>query len=145
MQRVGWCVLVAVVVAALLGFFGGAGVFCSVSLRGGGPAPLHVDYQRTGRLMAPTTLRVQFAAEQSGEVALTISRNWVDDVHVEQVTPRPLRVVHLPGALRYEFAADPDVTFTASFHASFQRIGQLSCAVARPGGEAVRFTQFVYP
>lgn len=144
-QRVGWCLLVGIVLAALLGFFGGAGAFCGASVQGGGAAPLQVEYERTGRLMAPTTLRVRFAVAASGEAVLTLASDWGDHVQLQQVTPRPVRVVHGSDTLRYEFAADPGVTLTASFHATFQRIGVLHGAIGRPGGEPVRFTQFVYP
>lgn len=143
-QRLGWVLIALAVVAALLGVFGGGGPLATAVLHGGGAVPLRVELDRVGRWRSPGRLRIELTPSAPGEAEVRVSRAYLDDVRIEQITPQPKRVESAGEDLRYVFdVAAPPLVLT--FHLTFERWGRLHGHVAGGGGSDVRFSQLVYP
>jgi hypothetical protein len=144
-ERVGWIVLGAVLVAALLGLLGGGGFIASDQLEGEG---LTVHYDRFLRVDSQMRLRIvaRPTAESDTSLRIWISRDYVEALSLTTTTPQPDRVE--AGADRYvfEFAlADSTEAAAIVFELEARELGRLRGEIGVEGGSSVRFGQLVYP
>lgn len=142
-QRVGWCVLAAILVAAVLGGFG-PGVLGTVSeLDASG---LQLQYDRFVRYEAPATLFIELPATAADEQDFSIDASWIHAVHLETMQPEPLRVRSEGTRVRYTMSVQRRGTPTqVSMHFEPEAPGSLSGSVALEAGSPLRISQFVYP
>ena len=136
-QRIGWFVVAIVMMAALLGLFGG-GPISRASAQGDG---VDISYERFARLQQATRVHISLGPEARSQLAL--SRRYLDAVHVEQITPEPREIAAAGGWLVYHFTGAGPISIT--FTVTPEHSGGLSGAVQITGGRAVVFEQFVYP
>ena len=148
-QRVGWVVMATVVVAALLGLFGGTGSLGSEAKATSEDAVVSVSYERYLRFMKPTTLEIELGKEagKEGKVSVWLDRRYLDGLQVQQITPQPSSAKTGPQRLTYVFEVDnPNATTAVSFDLlPQQKIGALKGRVGIGDGKPVSFGQFVYP
>jgi hypothetical protein len=148
-QRIGWAVMAAAVLAALLGLFGGAGPLSNATA-GGQEAPLSLEeYERFSRFGMPTTLRVHLdtAPGQGGEVRLSLSREYLESVQIQHVTPQPKSVEAGPDRITYVFdvTTAPDQPTAVTFNLQPDKVGLLRGRVELDNAGSLEFSQFVYP
>jgi hypothetical protein len=139
-ERAGWVVMALIVVAALLGLFGDGPLSRTTT----GNEPLRLEYNRFVHRNAPERLRVSVAAA-GDEVRLWVSRGYLEQVELREVSPRPDRVE--PAGDRDEFVfrvARPGRPFTVIFRVEPEALGSVAGRVG-VGDDAVDFRQFVYP
>lgn len=87
-ERIGWFVIAAILIAALLGAFG-PGLF-SFRETTSDDGRLTVEYYAVQRYSAPAELRIRFDPPQDAEyVELAISQSFVDEVTPEAISPVP--------------------------------------------------------
>jgi hypothetical protein len=147
-QRVGWVLMVLLVLAAVVGLLGSGPLSHATAHV---PQRLSVDYQRFARYETSETLtiRVPPAAMADGVVRLSINRDFLDASKVESVVPAPLRVESAAGRLVFVFAAaEPQAPLEVTLSFQPERIGRRRAVVAvESAGEprAVTFHQLVYP
>ena len=148
-QRVGLVVMALVVVAALLGLFGGGGLFAKGKAGSDDDNPLSIrEYHPFVRFMKPDDLRVQLepGAAREGEARVWLAREYVEGVQIQRISPEPDDVEAGPDALTYVFKVDElDEPTAVTFHTMPQKFGLLQGQAALEGKEAVNFKQFVYP
>jgi hypothetical protein len=135
-QRIGWLVIAAVIVAALLGLFGG-GPLSRAAVEGDG---LRVAYERFARLQQSTRLQLALPKTAPGEVAL--NRGYLELFRIEQITPEPREVEANGEWLVYRFGGSG--TSTVTFHLMPEKFGSVAGA-ARADGNPLAFHQFIYP
>lgn len=136
--RVAFAVLAVMVVAALLGVFGGTGPLAETTVRSEQAA---VDLDRFVRLGAPTKIHVTLAGEQDDMSNVALKSAYLSGFTVEGVTPQPDSQTAQPDRLVYTFDADAPATVTltpreAGIQRGFEDTGP---------GDPVEFTQIVYP
>jgi hypothetical protein len=135
-QRIGWCVIAALIIAALAGVFG-VGPASHASAESAG---LRLDYERFGRLLRPMSLRFALGEGRPAELALT--RRYLESFRIEQITPEPSEVASTGAWVVYRFAgAGPVVVI---FDLVAEQIGTVAGS-AHSGGAALEFRQFIYP
>ena len=145
-ERVGWALMLALVIAGMLGVFGEGWLSqTSTEVVGG---RLRVDYERIARHGSPASLRVALApgAVATGVALVWLDREYLEGVEVEGIEPQPDaswvardRVVF---AVRLSNPADSAyVTFTLTPDDFWSR----SVRVGLDGGPSVAFRQFVLP
>jgi hypothetical protein len=142
-QRVGWCVLAAILVAAVLGGFG-PGLLGTVNeLDASG---LQLQYDRCVRYEAPASLHIELPAAATDEQDFWIDASWIHAVHLETVQPEPLRVRSEGQRVRYTMSVQRRGAPTqVSLHFEPEALGSLSGSVALEAGAPLRISQFVYP
>ncbi|HEV2106871.1 MAG TPA: hypothetical protein VGR16_01265 [Thermomicrobiales bacterium] len=145
-QRVGWGVMLLIVVAALLGLFGTGPL--SDATAGGAEEGLRINYSRFIRHDGESTLELQVDPGQveNGEVEVWIANGYLDAVQVQQIMPVPAEVRAAGDGKIFVFAvADPLGPVSATFLLSPQGIGRLAGVAAAGDGPRVAFMQLIYP
>lgn len=99
-NRVGWAVMLVLVVVAILGLTGSGGWLSHHQLRAGDAT---IDLPRIGRWAAADHLSVEFAPEQRGSSRVTVPQSFLDLFAIEAVSPRPSSVVATPEGHIYTF------------------------------------------
>ena len=138
--RVAFAVLAVMVVAALLGVFGGTGPLAEATVRSEQAA---VDFDRFVRLGAPTQFHVTLAGEQGDMSNVALKSAYLSGFTVEGVTPQPDSQTAQPDRLVYTFDADAPAAVRLALtprEAGIQR-GFVDTGL----GDPVEFTQIVYP
>ncbi|MCC7364820.1 MAG: hypothetical protein IT303_10650 [Dehalococcoidia bacterium] len=141
LERVGWVVFALIIVAALAGLCGPGPLSSSTTREGS----VEVQYDRLLRLEAQVTLAVTGVPE-GGELHVTLSSAYLEDVRIEEVIPEPASVETAADHVVYTFAAAADAEeLRAVFVAKPERIGRLRGEAGVEGGPSVSFTQYVFP
>ena len=145
-RRVAWAVLALLVIAALLGLFGGQGLYSATTTRTA-DAALELHYERLTRLSAPAVLDIRVAPEhvRAGRIRLQLDREYTRAARIERITPAPLRVESGGPGLRYEFAGDAGSPARIVFHMQMEDIGALRGKLTLLPDHSLAFTQIVYP
>lgn len=142
-QRVGWCVLAVIVVAAVLGGFGPGVLGTVTELDSTG---LRVQYDRFVRYEAPNTLHIELPASSANEQEFLLDARWLHEVHLETVQPEPTRVRSEGEHVRYTISVQRRGSPThVSLHFEPEAPGTLTGSVALEAGAPLRISQFVYP
>ncbi len=145
-QRVGWVVWAGVLVAAMAGLFG-HGPLSAAHVQSASGA-FAVAYARLARHSDPMLLQIRLApgAAPQGEARIWLDRTYLAGAEVQSIFPEPERVEAGPDRMTYVFTVDqPDHPTTIAFHVTYEGMGATPVRVGLDGGEAVQFTQFVYP
>lgn len=142
-ERIAWACFALLILAGLLGLFGGGPLSTATIERG----PLRVAYNRFERFGRPGTLEVQIAPAASSETAeIWLPHAYLQQLEVTSIAPQPREVRDDGEGLIYIFdLSQPGQAARITFHIMPMRPGPLSGAVGSGAGEPARFTQFVYP
>jgi hypothetical protein len=143
LQRLGWGVMVCIILAALVGLLG-SGPLASRTLdspqRG-----FRLEYQRFLRHRAPTRLLLQMKSTPREEVQVWYDRALIEHFVVTQIVPMPTRVEANAGRLTYTFrVADQEEPLLITFSLEPETFGSLSGRVGIEH-DSLYFQQFVYP
>lgn len=143
-QRVAWAVLGALVLAALLGVFGG-GPLARGEVRG--PDGLAVRFERFSRARCPETLMVSLPAAQGGAPSLRVSAKFLDRVRLLDVSPPPARVRWNGDERVFVFDAEPGTAqpLRVAFRLEHTTAGRLRGWMAAGAGARVEFAKLVHP
>jgi hypothetical protein len=145
-ERVVWTLMALVVLAEILGVFGGGALSRgAVEAASNG---LRVEYSRFSRRTSPTHLRVHVppGSASGGEVRVWIDRRYLDDVDVQHVTPEPDHVELGSERLTYVFRTqDPAAAAEIAFAVEPQSWGRIRGRAGVEGGEQVAFAQIIFP
>jgi hypothetical protein len=145
-QRIGWAVMVVLIVFALLGLFA-TGPLSNASAGDEG-GPLYVEYSRFARHDARMTLDIFVGPEavRAGEVAVWIDSDIVGSNRIAAISPEPDRVDLGTDRLTYTFTVG-EITAPAriTLHLRADALGMRRGEIGLPDGETVSIRQFVYP
>ncbi|HSF30655.1 MAG TPA: hypothetical protein VLK82_09330 [Candidatus Tectomicrobia bacterium] len=145
-ERIGWVIMAVAGVAALAGLLGTGPISDTTAGELGGP--LWLEYSRFGRFRAPLTLRIHLGpnANQHGTVRVWLSRDYLEGVQIEQVSPQPDRVEAGPERLTYVFPVSELSRATAlTFSLKTAKIGRQRGCVGLATAVPVCFSQLIYP
>lgn len=139
-ERIGWCVLLGFIIAALLGFFGEG----PLSHRGVGDAgTAKLQYERFARHASPTLLTLSVAKTGGAEVSVAISEAYLREFELRSIVPEPHRA-ELAGAFhRFSFAATETPT-TIAFRVVPDGAGRRH-GVLIVAGQELAIDQYIYP
>jgi hypothetical protein len=140
-QRVGWWMLAAFVVAALLGVFG-SGILSRATAGRQGSA-LWIDYERFVRLGASSRLSVHFGEPSSAARELRINRDYFESLRVEQIVPEPERTVIGTNDVTLVFPAAADAALVI-LDVQPMKPGRHSIRISTGQAHTAAFSQFAY-
>jgi hypothetical protein len=145
-ERVSWVLMAVVGLAALAGLLGPGPL--SKTMIGEPGGPLWLEYSRFGRFKAPLTLRIHLGpnAGQQGPARIWLSREYLEGVQIEQVTPQPGQVEAGAEQLTYMFPlSEPQRSTAVTFALKTEQIGRQRGCVGLVDGPTLCFHQFIYP
>lgn len=144
-QRIGWVLLAAFVLAAVLGLIGAAGPLNTGQV---GNALLRVEYERFPHQESRTQVRITLQGlARDAHLRLWLDAGYLNHVRVEHISPKPDRVIASQGGFEYLFTSTPpSVPMTVALLLTPEAAGRLHGEIrAGVDGAPVRFSQFVYP
>lgn len=145
-QRIGIAAVAVLLLAALLGTFGGGGPLNDTVQ----PAPdgaFDLSYHRFLHRETSESLTVSVAgsAVTSDHVDLEVAAGWLERVRISAVVPEPAAETGAADGMRFQFAADPGTPLTVQFHFRPTEVGVLDGWVRLVPRERISLTQYVYP
>lgn len=146
-QRIGWAVMLLIVLAALLGLFG-RGPLARATIGGEGD-PVRLRYDRLTRHSSPAVLDIRLGAgvaDEDGEVRLWLEREYMREMQVEEIAPEPESMEASENGIVYVFrVADRRRPTRVTFRIQPRGYWLQSGGVGLAGREPLRFRQFVFP
>ena len=143
-QRAAWMVMAVLVLAGILGLFGG-GPFGRGSMTDPSGS-LRVEYDRFGRREVESSLEVEVCSARAGLTQLWLSRDYVERAGVQQVSPTPDREVATPEGITYAVATESNgLPIRVTFRLNPARPGLLRGRVRVGDGPLLQFNEFLFP
>lgn len=144
-QRIGWVVLVLIVLGAIAGLFGPGPLSTVTHTTPSGLVQL--EHERFARHIADTSLQLRVRPDpaQPGTAQVWISSEYLSAVQVQGVQPEPDSWTGVGGGVVLAFPVSGQEPITVSLQIRPDEIGLLRGAVGAPGREPVEFWQFGYP
>lgn len=143
-EQFGWILMALLLLAALLGLFGGG----PLSQASADSETLSIDYHRFTRYQSPTQLRITAGpgAVSEGTVRLEIDQDYINSFNVQNVLPEPESVEVMSDTYIYTFTVnDPDQSMEIIFDLESDKIGTIAGSLGLEGGQDVRISHLVYP
>jgi len=140
--RVTWILLLLVMLATGLGFFGNGPL--SAARAGQSDGPLWVEYARFGRYGATVRLTVHARSQADGVVRVTVGRSLLEAFRIEQITPQPGAGRFTEDGVEYRIDAGRQGHTPIIFELQPVRRWLVQGAI-QSAGRTVHFTQFIYP
>lgn len=145
-ERIGWAIMAALLVLALLGVFGRNGPLSRTVVEGAA-GPGQLTYERFVRRSAPSTIELQIAPTAAGtDLTVWVDRRFVEQVDLERVTPQPAQTITDGDRLMWTFEVNnPDEVLTVKIDFEPRSMGTLSGRLGTEDGEVFDFSMFAYP
>jgi len=142
-ERVGWYVLVLLVILTLLGLFSRGPLSSREAHSSDGR--LDVEYEMFHRNGSTNPIIVHLKGQPNAVLEVELGGEWLDGFDVQTLQPQPLRSASAGQGMRVWVQADAQGH--ASLHLSLlaEGLGLYSSRITTPGGAAVSFDQFIFP
>lgn len=144
-QRLGRAALYLMMLAALVGVFGGGGLSRTRAATEDGR--LEVEWQRWARNHADSELVLRLAPEVAREpVRVALDRAWLEAIEVKSAAPVPEKTVLEGDRIVLEYAAVPrGEPVLIRLQLRTLRPGRVAGEIGLAGETGVRVAQFIYP
>ncbi len=145
-QRIGWAIMLLVILLALLGLFGTGPI--STGSAEGGDGAISAGYERFIRHDGRTTLTLEVDGDQAAnnEVRLWVSQDYLDAMEIQQISPQPSEAIAAGDRVIYVFPIDdPSSTLSVSFSLRPQDMGRITGEAGVPDGPSLSFSNLSYP
>jgi hypothetical protein len=137
-QRVGWFIILALVVLAGLGIFGqGIASKRTVTREG-----TKVEYERFFRHEAPMKLRVELSNTAGNQPVISFPGQYLKYFKIESIVPESKEVKIEGGQVHYLFDATPPLQVV--FYLIPQQIGNIE-GTLQTNNHSIPLTHFIYP
>jgi len=144
-EKVSWCVMVLLMIAALSGLLG-HGPLSSATL-GDSASGMLVQYEHFERANAPASFRIQLASQdQTTNARISLGNEFFSKVAVSRIEPAPAEVEVWPDHLTYVFLRpEPGSAADIIVHYKPLDFGSVEVELGLEGYPKQAFSQFVYP
>jgi hypothetical protein len=143
-RRVGFVLLLAGLIATVLGLLGGTGPMAEGHARTG---PVEADWPRFTRFQMP--VRLDFAVEtivvEADTFDVVIAGDLARDFSFEDILPQPEEVALADDRVRYTFKVEPGTRQRVVIQGQPETIGRMRGTAAIAGQPPLRIDSFVYP
>jgi hypothetical protein len=145
-ERGGWVVMAALLLAGLLGLLGHGPLSHAVA---GTPGKLTVAYDRLQRSSAPNEYRFRASSTlaREGELRLRFDDALLEDIELTSILPEPVQMRSGPGYTDFVFAMDMAEGPSARIQFQFQpsTFGHVRGCVTAAGTEPLVIDQIIFP
>jgi hypothetical protein len=151
-QRVGWVVIGLLIIAALLGLFGG-GILSDATVRQSGPGyQLELEYPRLGRIESnlQMTLRVTAPEQQAEQLTVVLSGDLRSKTSIQTISPQPESEAVLGDSIVYTWSVEswqrPQVIAFEYEARDWRQVdGRLEVSAGDQALGVLTFDQFLFP
>jgi hypothetical protein len=142
-ERVGWIVMLLLILAAAAGLFGN-GVLSRASVSDG--KQMTIEYERFAHYLTPTSFKVHMrTTSKDKDIQLRINSDFLHGVKLEKVVPEPIRVETGDKWLSYHFPVNTAGEVTIKFDVTPETVGKLSAVITAASEAQLSFNQLIYP
>lgn len=143
-QRIGWCLLAALLLAGVLGLLGSGPLSHVTRADGRG---LTVEYERFVRHGAPTTMTLAIAPGvlASDQARITMAREYLVAHDLQRVVPAPEHTFVADDAVTFVFNARPRAAMKVRLLIEPDALGRHGTTLRLGDGPPVVIDQFTYP
>jgi hypothetical protein len=144
-ERIGWVIMVGIVIAALVGAFGRGPLSKRSSLST--DDTLSIEYDHFGRLNAQTDVRFQIAeGAVSNSLLLWLDRQYMASFEVKEISPSPERMDLSDDRITLVYRV-PKAASLLRVHLILEPVemGSVKGSAGIVGKEPLSFSQFIYP
>lgn len=143
-ERIGWLIMAAVILAAFLGLFGGSGPLLTERRPMPERREVQLEYPHFGRYQSLSVLTFHHMPQSGGHpFAIWLDEAYLGHFDLQRVTPTPYSMTASDGKLFFRFHGQPR---TVTFHLQAEVVGPLTGrAGVADAPQELRFRQFFYP
>ncbi|MDN4497554.1 hypothetical protein QYE73_09745 [Pseudomonas mosselii] len=142
-ERVGWYVLVTMVLLALAGLFGNGPLSDAEVVSQDGR--VRVEYQRLSRSGTTDSLFITVQGTPGQPVEVQLAGSLLRDASIETLQPEPQRSMSHGQAMLFQLGTRHDGVATLYLTLRSEHVGTLEGSVRAGPKSAVRFSTFLYP
>ena len=145
-ERIGWAVMAAMLLAAVLGLLG-PGPLSSARAGEAGSA-LWCEYNRLERYDSSNRMLVHIGpdAARGSMTRLALNREFIEGIELRHIDPEPEKIEVTADRFVYVFnTPDPAQMATVAFHFEPNTYGKIPVRVGLDGADELHFWQFYYP
>lgn len=142
-ERVGWYVLVLLVILTLLGLFS-RGPLSTREVQSG-DGRLGVEYEFFHRNGSVNPLVIHLKGQPNEMLAVEFGGDWMEGFSIETQQPQPLRSAGSGQGMKLWIQADAQGQASVYLSTRGDGLGFYHSRIALPGGAVVDFDQFIYP
>lgn len=142
-ERIGWYVLLAVVILTLLGLFSRGPLSSLVAVSD--PRDLTVEYERFHRSGGSNSMIIRTQGKPDHPVTVLIGKAMLEGFSIDSIQPQPMTSAGTSDGLALTLMADNrgDTTLYLSWRSS--GLGLIKSEIAIVSGGHIPVTQFIYP
>ena len=143
-QRVGWLIMLVVVIAALAGAFG-RGPLAHATARAG-DGSFELDYDRIARHFSNNTFQFKLRADTPANldtIGIWFESEYLEGLDLQQITPTPIRMASGQGRTTFYFEAGPGARI--EFNYQPDAFGRRRSGVGIEQGASTYIRQFILP
>lgn len=142
-QRVGWYVLLAIVILTLAGLFS-RGPLSSLEVQST-QGDLTVSYERFHRSGGTNAMVVHAQGQPAKTVTLLISSARMEGFSIDSIQPQPVKSIGSPAGIALTMQVDESGMVTIYLAWRSDGLGLFKSNVGLSGGGQVSISQFIYP
>ncbi|WP_431034757.1 hypothetical protein [Pseudomonas yamanorum] len=142
-ERVGWYVLVIVVVLGLMGLFS-RGVISSRDVRSD-DGKIRLEYEMFHRNGSTNSMKVSVNAAPNTAVELELAGQLLEGFSIETLQPEPLRSGSFSQGIKLWLQTDIDGQATLYITLRGDGLGFYRSQISLPGTDGVELVQFIFP
>lgn len=142
-ERVGWYVLVLVVLMGLMGVFS-RGLLSSRDVRSE-DGNVRVDYEMFHRNGSTNSMKITLSSTPDSQAELELAGQLLEGFSIETLQPEPLRSRSSSHGIRLWLQTDLDGQATLYITLRGDGLGLYRSEILSPGTNSVKLVQFIFP
>ena len=144
LRRMGFALLLAIVIAAMVGLFSRG--YISDARIANDSGTLRIDYEKYSRLMSDVDMKITSSQIRENRNRIILGGDFMDSFRIDTLQPQPDKMYSLNGNMVLEYSVSaPGSEQTLWLSLTPMKFGATHSSVAIDNGPEITLHQFIYP
>lgn len=144
LRRMGFALLLAIVIAAMVGLFSRG--YISDARIANDSGTLRIDYEKYSRLMSDVDMKITSSQIRENRNRIILGGDFMDSFRIDTLQPQPDKMYSLNGKMVLEYSVSaPGSEQTLWLSLTPMKFGATHSTVAIDNGPEITLHQFIYP
>lgn len=144
LRRMGFALLLAIVIAAMVGLFSRG--YISDARIANDSGTLRIDYEKYSRLMSDVDMKITSSQIRENRNHIILGGDFMDSFRIDTLQPQPDKMYSLNGKMVLEYSVSaPGSEQTLWLSLTPMKFGATHSTVAIDNGPEITLHQFIYP
>ncbi|KFC79989.1 hypothetical protein [Buttiauxella agrestis] len=144
LRRMGFALLLAIVIAAMVGLFSRGYISDARIVNDSGT--LRIDYEKYSRLMSDVDMKITSSQIRENRNRIILGGDFMDSFRIDTLQPQPDKMYSLNGKMVLEYSVSaPGSEQTLWLSLTPMKFGATHSTVAIDNGPEITLHQFIYP